>query len=67
MKSNRSLAISTTIQETKINNIIGLLEKEFPHSVISEPSIPLTKTRNLVFPIDKTLLIMVLTAVQIDK
>lgn len=67
MKSNRSLAISTTIQETKINNIIGLLEKEFPHSVISESSIPLTKTRNRVFPIDKTLLIMVLTAVQTDK
>lgn len=67
MKSNRSLAISTAIQETKVNNIIGLLEKEFPRAIIGQCAEGLGKTRNRVFTIDKTLLIMVLTAVQTDK
>jgi hypothetical protein len=30
MKLNRSLAISTSIQECIMGDIIGLLEKEFP-------------------------------------
>jgi hypothetical protein len=34
MKLNGSLAISTKIQECKVGNILGLLEKEFPSSVL---------------------------------
>ncbi len=34
MKQNRSLAISSKIQECKMANIIGLMEHEFPVSVL---------------------------------
>jgi hypothetical protein len=66
MKQNRSLAISTKIQECKMGDIIGALEKEFPSSVLSgradgEPG------RNRVFTANNTLLTMVLTATQQDK
>ena len=36
MKLNRSLAIGNKIQECKMGNIIGLLEKEFPSWVLDQ-------------------------------
>ena len=65
MKLNRSLAISSKIQECKRANIIGLLEKEFPTSVLQES--PSKKSRNRIFTLNNTLLTMVLTATQTDK
>jgi hypothetical protein len=65
MKANRSLAISSKIQECKMGNIIGLLEKEFPTS-LSYKSEGI-KTRDRVFTVPNTLLTMVLTSVQQDK
>src|ERR1017187_1041091 len=65
MKLNRSLAISSHIQDCKAGNIIGLLEGEFPSSIFergeNKPS------RDRVFTVRNTLLTMVLTAVQQDK
>ncbi len=66
MKLNRSLAISTSIQECKMGNIIGLLEKEFPSFVVEQEPEGL-KSRNRIFTARNTLLTMVLTAVQQDK
>lgn len=65
MKLNRSLAISTSIQECKMGNIIGLLEKEFP--LLASQESEGSKSRNRIFTIRNTLLTMVLTAVQQDK
>ncbi|WP_082632417.1 IS4 family transposase [Algoriphagus resistens] len=65
MKLNRSLAISTSIQECKMGNIIGLLEKEFPYVADQEPEGAKSRTR--VFTSRNTLLTMVLSAVQQDK
>lgn len=65
MKLNRSLAISSKIQECKMGNIIGLLEKEFPSSVLKPAENP--SGRNRVFTLNNTLLTMVLTATQQDK
>ena len=65
MKLNRSLAISSKIQDCKSGNIIGLLEKEFPTSVLQES--PSKKSRNRIFTLNNTLLNMVLTATQTDK
>ncbi|MEQ9301001.1 MAG: IS4 family transposase [Cyclobacteriaceae bacterium] len=66
MKLNRSLAVSSSIQECKMGNIIGLLEKEFPFWVFEkEPGD--SKSRNRIFTTQSTLLTMVLTAVQQDK
>ncbi len=65
MKLNRSLAISTSIQECKMGNIIGLLEKEFPDVLAQESGS--SKNRNRIFTARNTLLTMVLTAVQQDK
>jgi len=65
MKANRSLAISSKIQECKMGNIIGLLENEFPTS-LSYKSEGI-KTRDRVFTVPNTLLTMVLTSVQQDK
>jgi hypothetical protein len=65
MKLNRSLAISTSIQECKMGDIIGLLEKEFPLLAAQESEG--SKSRNRIFTIRNTLLTMVLTAVQQDK
>ena len=36
MSLNRSLAVSSKIQECKRGNMIGLLEKEFPTLVLQE-------------------------------
>ena len=66
MKLNRSLGISNQIQECKAGSIIGLMEKEFPLSILSD----LTEgdeSRKRVFTINNTLLTMVLTATQQDK
>ena len=66
MKLNRSLAISSSIQECKMGNIVGLLEKEFPSQVLErQPERP--NGRNRVFTSGNTLLTMVLTAIQQDK
>lgn len=66
MKNNRSLGISNAIQECKMGNIIGLLEKEFPVGELEQHLKGLTK-RSRVFTPLKTLLTMVLTSVQQDK
>jgi len=66
MKPNRSLAISSRIQECKMGNIIGLLEKEFPVSVLDYKDDGV-KTRDRVFTVRNTLLTMVLTSAQQDK
>jgi IS4 transposase len=71
MKQNRSLAISSKIQECKMGNIIGMLEKEFPLSVLNNKKDEVKKekgkTRERVFTVNNTLLTMVLTSVQQDK
>lgn len=66
MKANRSLAISTKIRECRVNNIIGLLETEFPDSIL-DSRVESTESRNRVFTHNNTLLTMVLTATQQDK
>ena len=66
MKLNRSLAISNKIQECKSGNILGLLEKEFPSSVL-ENRYEDSKTRSRIFTEGNTLMTMVLTATQQDK
>ncbi|MFZ4549549.1 MAG: IS4 family transposase [Bacteroidales bacterium] len=66
MKQNRSLAISSNIQECRMGNIIGLLEKEFPESVLNNTKTD-SKTRSRIFTANTTLLTMVLTSVQQDK
>lgn len=65
MKNNRSLAISNTIQHCKMGNIIGLLEQEFPSSILQAAGAG--QSRNRVFSANNTLLTMVLTATQQDK
>ena len=67
MKQNRSLGISSKIQECKTGNIIGMLEKEFPASILDIKNEGVKKTRNRVFTVNNTLLTMVLTSVQQDK
>ena len=66
MKLNRSLAISSKIQECKMGNIIGLLENEFPVSILKENDEG-AKSRDRIFTVNNTLLTMVLTSVQQDK
>jgi hypothetical protein len=68
MKLNRSLGISSNIQECKMGNIIGLLEKEFPIGVLEKSSENLeSSVRHRVFTVNNTLLAMVLTSSQQDK
>ena len=71
MKQNRSLAISSKIQECKMGNIIGMLEKEFPSTILNYKKDEFKKgqgkIRDRVFTINNTLLTMVLTSVQQDK
>lgn len=66
MKLNRSLAISSKIQECKAGNILGLLEREFPSSVLKNQDED-SKARSRVFTEGNTLMTMVLTATQQDK
>lgn len=63
MKLNRSLAISTRIQECKMGNILGMLEKGFPCDILEKEA----GSRERVFTARDTLLTMVLTSVQQDK
>lgn len=65
MKPNRSLALSTTIQEYQKSNILNLLEKEFPQDITSKPES--SSNRDRIFTPLSTLLTMVLTATQKDK
>jgi len=67
MKPNRSLAISSKIQECKMGNIIGLLENEFPSSILEYKSESVKKSRDRIFTVNSTLLTMVLSSVQQDK
>ena len=64
MKLNRSLAISTSIQECKMGNILGVLEQEFPSHILGEVA---SGSRTRVFTEKDTLLTMVLSSVQEDK
>lgn len=66
MKNNRSLGISNAIEECKMGNIIGLLEKEFEVATLA-PHLAGADNRKKVFTPLKTLLTMVLTSVQQDK
>lgn len=66
MKLNRSLAISNKIQECKAGNILGLLEQEFPSSILKNQDED-WKTRSRIFTEGNTLMTMVLTATQQDK
>jgi hypothetical protein len=66
MKNNRSLAISSKIQECKMGDIIGMLENEFPSSVLDKKT-EVKTGRDRVFTVNNTLLTMVLTSVQQDK
>jgi hypothetical protein len=66
MKQNRSLAISSKLQEFKMGDVVGLLEHEFPASIFGEIN-EQTKRRNRVFTNNNTLLTMLLTSVQEDK
>lgn len=66
MKLNRSLAISSKIQEFKLGNVIGLLEKEFPSSFLTLLK-DSNSGRNRIFTVHNTLLTMMLTATQQDK
>ena len=70
MKQNRSLGISSKIQECKMGNIIGILENEFPSAILDNKKEELknnTVSRDRVFTDNNTLLTMVLTSVQKDK
>lgn len=66
MKLNRSLAISSKIQECKAGDIIGMLSEEFPSAVLEDQLSSIDK-RNRVFTANNTLLTMVLTSIQEDK
>ncbi len=67
MKLNRSLAISSKIQDFKTSNIVGLLSQEFPGHILDDNYHRKVKARSRVFTASNTLLTMVLTAVQEDK
>lgn len=66
MKANRSLAISSKIQECRTQDILGMLENEFPQTVLEKEKNSENR-RERVFTINDTLLTMVLTSVQQDK
>jgi hypothetical protein len=67
MKLNRSLAISSKIQELKMSNVIGMLTQAFPRSIFNASPSGDKTSRERVFTVDNTMLTMVLTAVQEDK
>lgn len=66
MKLNRSLALSSKIQECKSGDILGMLSEHYPSSVLDVQFDSVTK-RNRIFTANNTLLTMVLTSVQQDK
>jgi hypothetical protein len=65
MKLNRSLAISSQIQDCTKGNIVGILEQEFPSTIFEIPE--KKSSRERIFTVKNTLLTMVLTAIQEDK
>jgi len=66
MKLNRSLAVSSKIQECKAGDILGMLSQEFPASILEDRFGAVDK-RTRVFTANNTLMTMVLTAIQQDK
>lgn len=66
MKLNRSLGISSKIQELQTGNIISLLEQEFPTLELSGIE-KYDSERHRVYTPGNTLLTMILTATQSDK
>ena len=66
MKQDRSLAISSKLQEFKMGDVIGILEHEFPTTIFSKQQSSV-KRRDRVFTENNTLLTMLLTSVQEDK
>ncbi|WP_236972926.1 hypothetical protein [Membranihabitans marinus] len=66
MKLNRSLAISSIIQDVQTGNIISLLEQEF-HTLELEGIEEYDSERHRVYTPGNTLLTMILTATQSDK
>lgn len=65
MKHNRSLAISTIIQEHQRANLLNLMENVFPDQIFEKHKTG--KRRDRVFSPQGTLMTMVLTATQQDK
>jgi len=65
MKLNRSLAISSQIQDCTKSNIVGILEDEFPSMIFEQTE--KDSSRERVFTLKNTLLTMVLSAIQEDK
>lgn len=65
MKNNRSLGISTKIEELKKVNILSFLEKEFPASSLKQ--FEDANSRNRIFTPINTLMTMVFTSVLEDK
>lgn len=65
MKQNRSLAISTIIQEHQKANLLNLMENVFPEQIFERHKTG--KRRDRVFSLQGTLMTMVLTATQQDK
>ncbi|HMF71076.1 MAG TPA: IS4 family transposase [Flavitalea sp.] len=67
MTPNRSLAISNAFRYHSDENILGVLQQEFPHWVLSKHDKADTGSRNRVFTAGNTLLTMILSATQQDK
>jgi hypothetical protein len=67
MKQNRSLAISCSIQEFKMGNILGVLEEEFSKHIFEDKMDVENNKRERLFTYPNTLLTMLLTSVQEDK
>lgn len=72
MKNNRSLAISTKVNQLKMSDYLGVLEKCFPYSSIEHKELELRKnqtkqSRKRVFTNMSTLLTMVMISFQEDK
>ncbi len=65
MKNNRSLGISTKIEELKKANILSFLEKEFPASSLKQ--FEDANSRNRIFTPINTLMTMIFTSVLEDK
>ena len=67
MKLNRSLAISTKLQDFKSGDVLGALAQEFPRAILEKKFAGSEKTRNRVFTPCNTLLTMIISATQGDK
>lgn len=72
MKNNRSLAISTRVNQLKMSDFLGVLEQNFPHTSLENMEFELRKkhlkqSRKRVFTNMDTLLTMVMISFQEDK